>query len=459
MEKNTNVISYLNNPQNIKKPEDEKNQQTEQQTQSTPIPATTENVVETEKKIDEPKKPTIPNISDIVSKAAESAVKDKESKKKKIEKPTAKVEPKEEENVENLESIIDEDKQTLATLEQLENIMPDKYKGIKNKAVKYLKEASEVAKKEQKKFYEENKDLYEDEEQLEQAFEEHLDTVISELKEKHGVNWEEEDFNKAQKELEKKPIVEELNKTKQEVQEIKKQRVIEQVAPICQNVTKETLSMLASILTNNQQKDLEPIKEDEIIGDYVKQAEQHLAMFNTALIGSMYGLTDEKTLNYISQLVSQAEKEVMSIPDNQRVINGKAFIPVKDYNELDDESKKMFWTITPDVLLMREVNNVANYINTIKQKEEERVNKIIEKRYKYIPKTMLKSEIDRIEKTDNDNSKSPFPNNLVKNNETKNQKPVSPSIGNKQEVPTSISTPNFMKNSATLDYLSRGNRK
>jgi len=462
MSKNKNVINYLSNPQST---ETTKTEDLNQNTENT----------------------NTPNIENIAKSAADSAVKKtvKKTESKPVPVPVPvptpssspttqikeettqtgksapeKTTPAEPEKDDIISNVNDEDKQTLSTLETLENAMPEKYKGIKERAVKYLKEAYNIQEKERERFYKENADLYDNEEQLAEGFQEHIDAVLSDLKQKYNVSWDESDYEKAEKELDKKPIVEELNKTKQEVQEIKKERVIEQLKPVYEKVFSESCGLLANALTDNSSKDINPLKEDEIIGDYVKQAEQHIALFNAALLTSIYGIADENTSNYINQCINLAEKEVMGLPEDKQIVNGKRFVPLKEYATLDDAAKSNCWTITPDIVLLREVNNVASQIKTIKDKEEEKIKKVIEKRYKYKPQILTKKELENMENDSgvkkSDVEKKP---NVLSFGNSYNNKPQSPSVTSKQEIPSTSNTPLFRKNSSLIGFLSGKTKK
>ncbi len=240
----------------------------------------------------------------------------------------------------------------IETLKVLEELYPDKYKGISEKYREGIIAGMEYA----KKWQEENPD-----EEFDESDPEHEDFF-----KKHDVHWEDEDYLEALAEVKLRAKLPEVEgKLSGKVQKIERMEKLRELAPVIDKHQAAAAKLffdsldpeLGKIIRPDGTVDHEllrhfseqnPVLTSIAVGHFAQNVVEPLA----AEVFKLYqGLTDfdqnRQDHRFLNEFVLRCEREISALPaEKQRDNQGRSFLPAADYYKLPPQKREQYWTLS-----------------------------------------------------------------------------------------------------------------
>lgn len=254
-----------------------------------------------------------------------------------------------------LAALDETEKRRITVLQRMEQLYPDRYKGLSERYLKSLREAEEYATKwEQENPGEEWKD------------EEHTEE-LEQIAKKYKVDWDDEDYAEALADIRAEQRAAKLaseleqkitERQRREQEALKQQSVIAKTAD---DVIRETVSdFLKSVDLDvelydengnlNRDKLQELNEQDPIAYRALQQAVANgLAPLSMELLQLWRGIkqfdANDPAHKWLDQFIADQEKKIQQLPRNQRIHEGKDFMPLADWVRLPERERAKYWTL------------------------------------------------------------------------------------------------------------------
>lgn len=265
----------------------------------------------------------------------------------------------------------EEEQQEIAVLEFMEQNDPKKFKGVAARARAFISELAQA-------------NL--DPENTEDA------DKISELREKHRLNYTDRDVLLAQVRMENEPIKAKLRQTEKELEQVRQQATVASAKPeahqaavqASREVAAEFGDTVLGALNADGSINADKAKalEEEDVAAPIKLDAVHRAQnFARATVLAFAGDVDPKSNPIVAQVSDYCihlEQRIMAMPPEDRVDeHGREFLPAQKYERLSQKERANYYTLTPEFVIPIAQNEILKAAKANAELEEARYNKFL----------------------------------------------------------------------------------
>ena len=286
--------------------------------------------------------------------------------------------------------LTDEEKYQMKVLGELEEIMPDKYKGISKKAEAYLAEVSQLQQTFQAKWETENPiDQFESEPDpegaREAAFTKEFNRQLGNIKKRTGYQVDNDDFIEARAslrvsaKLEKQ--AEELKELRQKVSKTSEVQEAEQLAPVVERAAITAGNDIAKEFAADKFVD----KTGKIDADALFEADPETAHIKANAIAAsqnwgatitqaFHGRANEQQANAVLDYCLRCEQAIKQMPaEEQDDGNGRMFATAAEFTKMTKAEQARHWVLTPEVVMAMKNNDITQAAKQAIETEQKRL--------------------------------------------------------------------------------------
>ena len=241
----------------------------------------------------------------------------------------------------------------LRVLTKLEEVAPDQYKGI---GTRFKKAVGEIAKLDDSRDAWMSKNNEDD-----AAWNEYRQRQQEQILERNKVQWDDDDFEDAKLALATDPIQSELKETKKKLEQYERNAASQDVRPKADAIAVASAQEVAKDLLGDSAKEIigtdfkmtkenreKIIESDPVAGPIIADAMGRVASFSAAVEEVWHGTANADTEKAIAKYCFELQKNILAMPQDQRVLNGRMFATIEQYAKIKAADKGNYWTLDPD---------------------------------------------------------------------------------------------------------------